>query len=256
MHVQTRRRTSFVVFRREKRLTWWHYLPSRVSAFLISEPVNCEPKVSLDSAFTAPLGPPRLKWRNPAGETCSAPRLHKTNVVESRSHPQRRSPRTPHFQESAGSPSAFEPRSRSATFQPRSLRLKRSRRGSGGSTAQPLQLRRVPPARPRGQVRTGSRQPSVQAEGADQTRVASLAVHVIVGADLLGGCRACTACAGAVVSAPGSETSGLSKLAFPAFNVLCGATARLQLCSRARSQSRIQPCAAATSAEVYWDGGS
>lgn len=28
LHVQTRRRTSFVVFRHEKRLTWWHYLPS------------------------------------------------------------------------------------------------------------------------------------------------------------------------------------------------------------------------------------
>lgn len=115
---------------------------------------------------------------------CSAPRLHK-NLVKIRSHRGLRSLRRLHFQESAGSPSVFELRSHSATFQSGSLLL-RSQRCSGGSTAQPLEFRRVLPALLRGQVRTGTRQPSVQAKEGNHTRVSSLSVHVTVGADLLG----------------------------------------------------------------------
>lgn len=116
---------------------------------------------------------------------CSAPRLHK-NRGKTRSHHGLRSLRRLHFQESAGSPSVFELRSHSATFQSGSLLLRRSQRCSGGSSAQPLEFRRVLPALLRGQVRTGTRQPSVQAKEANHTRVSLLSVHVTVGADLLG----------------------------------------------------------------------
>lgn len=104
---------------------------------------------------------------------CSAPRLHK-NLGKTRSHRGPRSLRRLHFQESAGSPSVFELRSHSATFQTRSLLLRRSQRCSSGSTAQPLEFRRVLPALLRGQVRTGTRQPSVQAKEGNHTRVPSL----------------------------------------------------------------------------------
>lgn len=116
---------------------------------------------------------------------CSAPRLHK-NLVKSRSHRGPRSLRRLHFQESAGSPSVFELRSHSATFQSGSLLLRWSQRCSGGSTAQPLEYRRVLPALLRGQVRTGTTQPSVQTQEGNHNRDSLLSVHVRVGADLLG----------------------------------------------------------------------